>query len=169
MQDRTAELTELARRVDEKTFAKRVPGLFLILSTASGEVLQNIRSTVRVERTGSTPAPEPRSFVVVEVARRPSSPFEDLVSIGRTDANDLVLPHPTVSKLHATFTQDEAGTWHLVDQGSTNGTWVDGVRLAAQKPHALRGDDMVAFGEFHAALKNGRALWRFLELARRSA
>ncbi len=169
MQDRTAELTELARRVDEKTFAKRVSGLFLILSTASGEVLENIRSTVRVSRTGSTPTPEPRGFVVIEVARRQSSPFEDLVSVGRTDANDVVLAHPTVSKLHATFTKDDGGAWFLVDQGSTNGTWVDGVRLAAQKPHPLRGDDMVAFGEYHVALKNGRALWRFLELARRSA
>jgi pSer/pThr/pTyr-binding forkhead associated (FHA) protein len=166
--DRTGELLGLARRVDERTFAKQLTGLFLVLSKDAAPPEASRISTVRVERTGETPSPEGRPFTVVEVVRRAGSVFEDMVTVGRVEGNDIVLAHPTVSKLHACFAQDEQKSWFIVDQGSTNGTWLAGVRLKPQERQPLRGDDMIAFGERHVAVKNGRALWRFLELARRT-
>ncbi len=46
----------------------------------------------------------------------------DTLSIGRTDANQLVLEHPRVSRNHAEV-QRKGGIFVLRDLGSTNGTW----------------------------------------------
>ena len=46
----------------------------------------------------------------------------DTLSIGRTDANELVLEHPKVSRNHAEI-QRKGSIFVLRDLGSTNGTW----------------------------------------------
>ena len=47
------------------------------------------------------------------------------LSIGRTEGNDLVLNHPSVSRKHAKIETRE-GRWWLVDLKSTNGVKVNG-------------------------------------------
>jgi pSer/pThr/pTyr-binding forkhead associated (FHA) protein len=58
-----------------------------------------------------------------------------IVNIGRADYNDLVLSDESVSGQHAKLTRRE-GIWILVDLGSTNGTMVDGERIAEDTPLA---------------------------------
>ena len=58
-----------------------------------------------------------------------------IVNIGRADYNDLVLSDESVSAQHAKLTRRE-GIWILVDLGSTNGTMVDGERIAEDTPLA---------------------------------
>ena len=58
-----------------------------------------------------------------------------IVNIGRADYNDLVLRDESVSSQHAKLTRRE-GIWILVDLGSTNGTMVDGERIAEDTPLA---------------------------------
>jgi len=58
-----------------------------------------------------------------------------IVNIGRADYNDLVLNDESVSGQHAKLTRRE-GIWILVDLGSTNGTMVDGERIAEDTPLA---------------------------------
>src|SRR4029077_14616117 len=53
-------------------------------------------------------------------------------SIGRTDENDIVIPHESVSASHATIML-KAGSWYVVDQRSANGTYVDGYRVAGER------------------------------------
>src|SRR5437016_6284930 len=50
------------------------------------------------------------------------------VRIGAVDDNDLVIPDETVSRYHCRIVQEETG-YLLVDLGSTNGTFVNGVRV----------------------------------------
>src|SRR5829696_3931824 len=50
------------------------------------------------------------------------------VRVGTADGNDLRLTDPTVSRVHATLSLD-AGQLRIKDMGSTNGTFVDGVRV----------------------------------------
>ena len=64
------------------------------------------------------------------------------VRVGRADDNDLVLADPEVSRHHARLELDDQG-WHAIDLGSTNGTWVNGVRLTAT---TIGAGDEVAFG-----------------------
>jgi len=52
----------------------------------------------------------------------------DVITIGRTPSNDVIIDHPTVSWQHAALTKSPSG-YRLKDLGSTNGTQIDGVSI----------------------------------------
>ncbi|HET7040053.1 MAG TPA: FHA domain-containing protein, partial [Gemmatimonadales bacterium] len=70
-----------------------------------------------------------------------------VVNVGRADYNDLVIPDDSVSTVHAKFQRRE-GIWILVDLESTNGSFVDGERVAGEAP--LAPGALVRFGEVRA-------------------
>src|SRR5205085_8830521 len=47
------------------------------------------------------------------------------LAVGRTEGNDLVLNHPSVSRKHAKF-EERNNTWWIIDLKSTNGVKVNG-------------------------------------------
>ena len=51
------------------------------------------------------------------------------LTLGRDPKNDIIVPHPMVSASHAQIRQDSRGLWRIRDNGSTNGTWVNEVRV----------------------------------------
>lgn len=65
------------------------------------------------------------------------------VVIGRMPGCEIVLADPNVSRRHAEV-RDEGGRWVVSDLGSTNGTKVNGVRLAA--PQELAPGDEIRVG-----------------------
>ncbi|MEA2724407.1 MAG: transport system ATP-binding/permease protein [Gemmatimonadales bacterium] len=73
-----------------------------------------------------------------------------VVNIGRGDYNDIVIGDPSVSTMHAKLQRREA-VWILTDMGSTNGTFVEGERLAGEAPLSpgttLRFGDVIALFE----------------------
>src|SRR5438046_298492 len=58
---------------------------------------------------------------------------QDVITVGRSDACAVVLPFPTVSRLHARI-EMQHDRFILVDLGSANGTFVNGARLAGNCP-----------------------------------
>lgn len=62
------------------------------------------------------------------------TPNGTLQKIGRAPECDLIIPHPTVSKIHASI-QLQNGTWWIEDLGSTNGTYADGQRITRAPLH----------------------------------
>ena len=52
----------------------------------------------------------------------------DVVTVGKLPESSLVLSDPTVSRRHLRIARTETG-WLLADQGSTNGTFLAGVRI----------------------------------------
>lgn len=69
------------------------------------------------------------------------------VRIGRSRDNDFVLPdrtHPASSGHHAEAQLDRDGGWSIVDAGSANGTWVNGVPVQRQR---LKNGDRLGFGD----------------------
>jgi putative nucleotidyltransferase with HDIG domain len=69
----------------------------------------------------------------------------ELLRVGRLDPLEVVLDDASVSRYHAEVRLTDRG-WRLRDLGSTNGTRLNGVRLAnGQWP--LRQRDLVQFGE----------------------
>ena len=64
----------------------------------------------------------------VSSGRRWSGADAKRVLIGASPSCDLVLDDPQVSRLHCEI-QLRAGRWQLVDLGSMNGTFVEGVRI----------------------------------------
>jgi pSer/pThr/pTyr-binding forkhead associated (FHA) protein len=65
--------------------------------------------------------------------------------IGRSHGSDLRLPDPSVSLRHASL-RAQGASFVLVDEGSTNGTWVGGVKLATHTPRLVRTGDLVRVG-----------------------
>jgi hypothetical protein len=68
-----------------------------------------------------------------------------VVSIGKGKQNDIVLPDDSVSTTHARL-EFQDGAWRLTDLNSTNGTYVESVRLAPQVPTPLPYGSSVRFG-----------------------
>lgn len=67
-----------------------------------------------------------------------------MVTVGRSQENDLVIDHNTVSRQHAAIKLEE-GQFHLYDLGSTNGTFVGDDRV--REPVPLEDGVTVRFGE----------------------
>lgn len=68
----------------------------------------------------------------------------DELRIGRQPAAEIELPFPGVSSFHARLFRGELpGDWWVEDLGSTNGSWLDGTRLAARRPARLRSGQRV--------------------------
>src|SRR5258708_35850755 len=65
------------------------------------------------------------------------------VTIGRGADNDVVLNDAGVSRTHARI-QKQGAFWMLLDNGSANGTELNGAAL--QKPSALKGGDHIGVG-----------------------
>jgi pilus assembly protein CpaF len=74
----------------------------------------------------------------------------DQISIGRVAGNDVVLVNPTVSSHHARLYREDGG-WRVADQGSTNGTFVNG-QLVGTEPARVREGDEVQVGAFRIRL-----------------
>lgn len=118
------------------------------------------RRTVRVEgrfaevavpgAAAKVPDHLPRLRLLPEEASLPPWSLDSgVVTVGRADDNDLVVPDPEVSRHHARLVLGAAG-WVVSDLGSTNGTWVNGE--AVERAPVAPGD-VVAFGRmrFHVA------------------
>lgn len=67
----------------------------------------------------------------------------EIITIGRSPDNDILIDHPLVSRHHARLDL-RARTYILTDLDSTNGTWVNQRRVDAPTP--LRVGDWIAFG-----------------------
>lgn len=65
-----------------------------------------------------------------------------LIKIGRHDENDIMLAGPTVSARHATVRREQVGVV-IEDEGSLNGTFVNGQRIEQQ---LLEDGDQVQIG-----------------------
>ena len=95
---------------------------------------------------------QPR-LVVVTPRRTWEVPLGDIdvLSIGRTDENDLVLEHQRVSRRHAEV-QRKGGIYVLRDLGSTNGTWQGEERVDQL---ILQDGDELRIGEATLVYKSG--------------
>ena len=69
------------------------------------------------------------------------------VVIGRRGGADVQLPHPAVSSTHCTIRRD-GSRYLLVDDGSTNGTLVNGTKVISGRAKPLRADDCIEVGPF---------------------
>jgi len=85
--------------------------------------------------------------LIVRRGPQPNQIYElskDSLIIGRDITNDIVINDPEVSRHHAKLTRGGGG-YTLEDQGSTNGSFVNGQRLTGARP--LNGGDLIGLGE----------------------
>lgn len=76
------------------------------------------------------------------------------LTVGREAVNDVPLADPEVSRRHARITYQE-GRYVIEDLGSTNGTFVNGSRIAG--PTMLNDSDLIDMGELFSFVFYGGA------------
>lgn len=69
------------------------------------------------------------------------------VTVGKAQAYaDIILSDPSISRVHARIYKGEDGSIEIRDLDSTNGTWINGVRLMPNEKKAVHRGDEVRFG-----------------------
>ena len=92
-----------------------------------------------------------------------SGPGQREILIGRSPFCDIVLDEPAVSELHCQIEKGEAG-YSISDQGSTNGTLINGKPLEPPASHTLTDEDIVTVGQHSFQYFTPRILYTYLQL-----
>jgi hypothetical protein len=90
--------------------------------------------------------------------RKIQKTFPNMVSVGRTSNNDIVINDPLISKFHAFFRLGD-GQLELFEAGSKNGTWVGDKKLIEKEAVAVRSGDQVRFAELRFQYFDAEAAW----------
>lgn len=78
------------------------------------------------------------------------------LTVGRSAGNDLPLDDISVSKMHASISVGDDGTLAVADTGSTNGTFIDGERIAYGKAVSFNTANTVRFGTVEVRFQTER-------------
>lgn len=109
----------------------------------STEVMGALEAARQMARMGEAVHPEAR---VEWLAKSTRNPFGALITLGRARNNDVIIDHPTVSKVHVIFTRVGKGQWAVSDERSSNGTFLNGVQLAPGEKRSIGDGDNLRFG-----------------------
>lgn len=184
--ERIEDFIALTRALEtEREFVAEFPYPFLVReATERGPApppsTGDDRRTARVRKVA---APTGDDFARQDVwiyRVRPRDPErnEEAVTLGRDAACDVVVDDPTVSLLHARFTvecvtpdpdeDDDGRRFHVIDAGSSNGTFVDGEAAPAGTPVRLEDQCSVRFGpQVKLQFFTAAGFFRFMDFYRR--
>lgn len=113
----------------------------------------------------ASPRPTSRDPLVFEVKKGTSkqNAFGFGITVGRTENNDIPLDDNSVSRFHAYFQEDPKKGLLLSDADSRNGTFVNGEKLKAKSPVAVKPGAKLRFGSIDMTLYSPDAFFKFLE------
>ncbi|MGK4001806.1 FHA domain-containing protein [Sorangium sp. So ce1036] len=159
--EESGDLLELARVMPRDRFVRRVTNLLLVVSEASLDSQQIAFRTVAASPAAHRKPPPPPgpTSEVFEIAKAKGNPYPDQISVGRTRNCDVVLRNPSVSKLHAHFRRDAEQRLVLIDNGSQNGTRVNGKLLSENEPQVVAVGDVIQFGRLTTSLLDAARLF----------
>lgn len=103
------------------------------LKTANGRETTRFASHDRTRSARPRPRPQRLGMLILRQGNESDRAFEvreDRMTIGRSRESDIVLDDEAVSRAHAIVTRDEAGTYRIHDQNSSNGTYVNNQRIS---------------------------------------
>jgi FHA domain len=99
----------------------------------------------------SNTGPQGRLGIVrIEEGKEPGRVYEvrkDSLSIGRSRESDIFLEDLAVSRLHASIVSLGSGNYALRDEGSANGTKVNGQTVNKYQPYPLQEGDKIQLGQ----------------------
>jgi hypothetical protein len=75
------------------------------------------------------------------------------LNVGRAADNELSLNDKSVSKIHAALLMTAEGTLLVADTGSTNGTYLNGRRIAYGESRLIEDGDVIGFGDVEVRLR----------------
>jgi hypothetical protein len=106
--------------------------------------------------TGPLPGP-PFAAPLIKVQDH----FPSMITLGRTQNNDVVVPDTSISKFHAFF-RVAPGLFEVADAGSRNGTFVGDKRLEPKVMTRLKPGEFVRFARLNFQLLDAAACWDWL-------
>ena len=111
-------------------------------------------ATTWIPRSEPLPRPRPTGLLVRAGSGQELVVDADLISLGRSPENQVVVSDPRASRRHALIQRDGDRFW-LEDLGSTNGTYHNGIRIRERTP--LQDGDSIRVGatEFTFSLRPG--------------
>jgi hypothetical protein len=132
------EFEEDLRREDE---AKRAQRAGIVIPTAAPS-MPDIQIIARITQPNGT-----REVPLI------FKPGGKRLNVGRASDNELMLNHTSVSKIHAALLMSSEGTLLVADTGSTNGTYLNGRRIAYGESRLIEDGDVVGFGDVEVRLR----------------
>src|ERR1044072_5533313 len=75
------------------------------------------------------------------------------LNVGRASDNELTVNDASVSKIHAALLMTGEGTLLVADTGSTNGTYLNGRRIAYGESRVIEEGDVTGFGDVEVRLR----------------
>ena len=151
-------LPELDLR-DEAAFARAHPHPWLLREpTAWHPTNPDSPQTLLMPAKVATPLEGSALAIALEPVVRDATQ----VTLGRSPSCDLQIEEGTVSQVHLIFRHADGG-WTVEDPGSTNGTWVDGVRLEKDVPHRLSEGARLQTAQVLFTFASSAGVWRRLE------
>lgn len=159
-------------RIDQETFENAHPGYYLVGIFPQAAAMTVPRRSFSTKQAISTDAlsaalaSDPRLVgrFLHKVAKSDRNPFRDRISLGRATNNDIVMNHPSVSKIHAHFLGEglEAplgpSELRLQDSGSKNGTGINGRAVIKGPAVRVRSGDSLKFGDIQCELLDAASL-----------
>jgi hypothetical protein len=127
-----------------------------------GRVPTGVFRLVEGKPKSAAPPRERGGRPLVLPLRKVQSTFPSMITVGRTENNDLVIADEQVSKFHAFF-RIVGDRVELSDAGSRNGTFVGSRRLEPRGASAaVNPRDRFAFGAVEFQLFDARGCWEQL-------
>jgi hypothetical protein len=75
------------------------------------------------------------------------------LNVGRASDNELTLNDASVSKIHGALLMTAEGSLLVADTGSTNGTFLNGRRIAYGESRVIEEGDVIGFGDVEVRLR----------------
>jgi pSer/pThr/pTyr-binding forkhead associated (FHA) protein len=118
--------------------------------TASYDLLQS---------TGPGTANREKGTLMLLAVRKVIGTFPNMITLGRTSNNDIVVPDVSISKFHAWF-QRLGDRVEVGDAGSKNGTAVNGETLPPRGTRvALKSGDRIRFARIEVTFLDAGSAW----------
>ncbi len=157
------------RTLGEEAFTARYNLPAVVIETDASQVLPRTFDTQggTVLSTGNPPpAPGTGTQFVQFLQKTDRNAMKDKVTIGRSNNNDIIILHNSVSKFHAYFDCRE-GIWTLTDMGSTNGTFLDGKRIHEGQHYPARSGNVLRFGGVAAYFFTSKGFYDYTVIYRK--
>jgi len=132
-----ADYLEACKTLDPLAFSEACGDAFLLHHGSFDQLVTPVDgdSTQDLEQPGGQEGPvlEPSAdFLVLPLRALGRVGREsEMIWIGRSETNEVVIPDSSISEVHA-FIRREADGFQIQDTGSRNGTWIDNVKVLPQ-------------------------------------
>jgi hypothetical protein len=137
----------------EQDFLTEVTAPYLLVPKATEEEEEGADASTAIETIVISPdmmsralsEPHQAYLWAIPLTKQGENPFGMMITVGRARNNDVVLEHKATSKFHAYF-RHFGGKWSLCDANSSNGTYLNGMRLPPERSRPLKSGDHIGFG-----------------------